>query len=203
MLTRDLTWAAGFLEGEGSFRYNVASPLIQAAQAQLAPLERLQRLFGGRIHPGKQYKPHHKPIWLWAIGGTNAAALMMTLFVEMSPRRREQITAALAPWRVRDTLAWRGAMTHCKRGHAFTPDNVFSFGPGNKWRACRECRRNEHRERSRRQRHAMQYCKRGHEMVSTNVTRIGPQKKYRACVQCHENKRTMQSFRRRMATRVA
>lgn len=43
-----LGWAAGFLEGEGSFT-NGGSPCVSAGQVQREPLERLSALFGGRI----------------------------------------------------------------------------------------------------------------------------------------------------------
>lgn len=200
----DLMWAAGFLEGEGSFRYNTSSPSLAAAQAQLQPLERLKSLFGGLIHPMKRYKPNHKPAWLWHLGGTDAAALMMTLFVEMSPRRREQITKALAPWRARRTLNWRRHLTHCKRGHAFTPENTYRAisSDGSPGRGCIECKRQNGKERERRLRYAMTHCKRGHELGPDNIVLFGPDKQWRACKQCWEIKRRLISLshrRRRVA----
>jgi hypothetical protein len=197
---REIGWVAGFLEGEGTFRYNVSSPLVSAAQAQLEPLERLQKILGGRVHSLKPGKPHHKPQWLWVIGGTNAAGIMMTMFMMMSPRRRQQIVAALAPWRRRGTIAWRGKMTHCKRGHPFTLENIYRpFGGKTVWRGCRICRRDSHRETTRVQRHVQPYCQRGHEMTPHNTQWFGPGKKWRHCAECRKAKRVMQSLRRRVA----
>jgi hypothetical protein len=96
----DLHWAAGFLEGEGWFG-GATSPLtITACQKQLEPLERLKRIFGGALYL-KRGKHFDYALNDWRVSGPRAAGLMMTLWPLMSPRRRGQIEAALAGWKLR------------------------------------------------------------------------------------------------------
>jgi len=100
----DLLWAAGFLEGEGSFIRAKSCPsgceMISAAQKEDGPLEHLQHLFGGKItshqpdlprHPGKA--PYR--IKVWQVYGARARGIMMTLFQFMCERRQGQIRLAL------------------------------------------------------------------------------------------------------------
>jgi hypothetical protein len=103
--TNDLHWTAGFLEGEGSFgRYSKGNSClrIRASQVQLAPLHKLQALFGGRLSSSKPRAPFPytaQPISEWALVGRKAAALMMTLYCLMSPRRQAKIEELLLHWR--------------------------------------------------------------------------------------------------------
>jgi len=99
--TADLHWAAGFLEGEGNFhvsnnRDQSWSAMVRAVQAQREPLEKLQRLFGGNVRLKSAQRPHRQAIWIWAVSGTRARGVMMTLYGLMSTRRREQIRSALS-----------------------------------------------------------------------------------------------------------
>ena len=87
---RDLGWAAGFLEGEGSFAKNGRSSRTEASQVQREPLERLVRYFGGMIIDQPKYHQHR-----WCTYGARSRGVMMTLYSLMSPRRQQQIRAAL------------------------------------------------------------------------------------------------------------
>ena len=91
----DIGWAAGFLEGEGTFNVNhgallgSASSKVSATQKQREPLERLQALFGGSIVVFKA------KYWRWTVYGSRARGVMFTMFSLLSPRRREQVKTAL------------------------------------------------------------------------------------------------------------
>ena len=93
---KDLYWAAGFLEGEGSFRAYPTSSIIEAAQAyEFRPLYKLQRMFGGAVSRkyrtcgySKDKDSYHVR---WRACGGRARGIMLTLFHLMSPRRQEQI----------------------------------------------------------------------------------------------------------------
>jgi len=108
--TCDIYWAAGFLEGEGSFttstgsnRYPVSS--AQVRQVQKEPLERLRWIFGGRISIGHTKKtmvsPENgkayncQPIHAWYTHQARARGIMMTVYSLMSPKRQEQIRKVL------------------------------------------------------------------------------------------------------------
>ena len=141
---RELEWAAGFLEGEGSFTYY---PCVSACQVQAYPLHRIARLFGGPVTyraPGR-YQPQQSGYYRWAISGSNARGAMMTLYVLMSPRRKAQIDFVLEQWRHAPGRPRDRA--HCSRGHELTVDNVESYTPkdGITRRVCKECKARRYR----------------------------------------------------------
>jgi len=93
--TVDLAWAAGFLEGEGSFQ---CAPYIrlEAAQAIQEPLDRLQAIFGGSISEYRHPRSPNVPMFMWRTHGSRAEGIMMTLFLFLSARRRDQVRRAIA-----------------------------------------------------------------------------------------------------------
>ena len=91
----DIHWAAGFLEGEGSFIKNPNNQTISVAQVQLEPLTRLQAFFGGNIGFHKPRQPRAQSQHYWRVCGSRVRGLMMTLYILMSPRRQTQIKKAL------------------------------------------------------------------------------------------------------------
>ena len=106
LTTPELHWAAGFLDGEGSFGFRmsprkngstIGSLTVAAKQVYLPSLEKLQRLFGGGISGYTRYTGHS--INSWALSSARAAAVMMTLYVLLSPYRQGQIRSALSQWR--------------------------------------------------------------------------------------------------------
>jgi hypothetical protein len=94
----DIAWAAGFIEGEGYFAPNGASSQAGVNQVQREPLDRLQAMFGGsvRVYHNDRHNERWQPQWRWAVAGSRARGVMMTLYPMMSPRRKEQIRAALS-----------------------------------------------------------------------------------------------------------
>ena len=92
---RDLGWAAGFLEGEGSFHPAHGSGAINAVQVQREPLDLLLTLFGGSVRLFKRQRIRDKPTWTWYVSGTRARGVMQTLYPLMSDRRRKQIVKVL------------------------------------------------------------------------------------------------------------
>ncbi len=92
---RDIAWAAGFLEGEGSFsRTGNGTIRIDAGQVGTWPLELLLTWFGGRIYDAHEPSRNYN-IRRWYLGGERARGLALTIYPLMSPRRRGQIKAAL------------------------------------------------------------------------------------------------------------
>lgn len=97
-----LHWAAGFLEGEGTFGFRGATAAIHAAQTDnLGPLQKLLRFFGGSITPHKTESSRARGLRardgaIWTVRGARARGVMMTIYCLMSPRRQEQIRHALA-----------------------------------------------------------------------------------------------------------
>lgn len=143
----DLHWAAGFLEGEGSFKatncyrdkkstsYSV-NLHISAVQAEsYAPLNRLKFLFGGAICKVKRYQAHHRERKCWTACGAEAAGAMMTLYSLLSTKRKTQITRALYKWK--STQPASKFRIFCPRGHPYSRMNTYLNPNGG--RQCRRC----------------------------------------------------------------
>ncbi len=93
MKQTDLAWAAGFIDGEGSIRIRRipmpkhATPIfyglaLTAAQVGRAPLDKLQRLFGGAINlkqPSSRQGPNAAPYYSWMVTGHTAAAAIQAV----------------------------------------------------------------------------------------------------------------------------
>lgn len=135
--TLHLAWAAGFLEGEGSFA-GPFGPNITAAQVQREPLDRLASLFGGRIYSRKTGGFSTQPIWIWKLTSHRSVQVAMTLYVLMSPKRQGEIRDALDRWR-RARLFKQTGSTTCARGHPLSGKNVYLAA--GRYVKCRECRR--------------------------------------------------------------
>jgi len=92
MALRDLFWAAGFLEGEGTFGQHGT---VAAEQLHREPLDRLTGLFGGRVV--FRARGNRKSIWHWRVSGVRGRGVMLTLLPLLSRRRRSQIARVLSP----------------------------------------------------------------------------------------------------------
>ena len=132
----ELYWAAGFLEGEGSFIGSKKSAFqVTACQVQKQPLERLVKLFGGTLFWREPGNLRQHAIWRWVRCGKYAAGIMMTLYSLLSPRRQEQAKSALTHWKslkIKDREL-------CRKGHEYKTVGVYIAPAG--WRTCRECKR--------------------------------------------------------------
>lgn len=92
----DIGWAAGFLEGEGSFFRSQAVSVVTAAQDEFYPVEKLQRLFGGRFSLCVAKRSHGEVVYgRWNATGETARGVMMTIYSLMSPRRKDKIREVL------------------------------------------------------------------------------------------------------------
>lgn len=136
---KELYWAAGFLEGEGTFLVDRSG--ITAAQVQRQPLDRLQKLLGGKVVGPYEHNKNRngQPFYRWGLYGSNAIGLMMTLYTLMSPRRKEAIVKTLIRWKEApgnsaDLLA-RG---FCKHGHDLIGENYIIDEKSGKGR-CKVC----------------------------------------------------------------
>ena len=99
LTAEQIAWVAGFLEGEGYFelkKQGKSAPTMRigAGQVNKEPLERLQILFGGRIHKRTQDPSVRRSWWGWELNGRDAC-LRLTLLIEpwLSENRKERI-----PW---------------------------------------------------------------------------------------------------------
>lgn len=86
----DIAWAAGYLEGEGTFNWQK----VAVYQVNREPQDRMLRLFGGSVYPSSRVSGR-QPGFIWQVCGARSRALMRLVRPRMSARRRAQIDIAL------------------------------------------------------------------------------------------------------------
>lgn len=98
---RDLAWAAGIYEGEGTcVRNGKGSSTAVVTQKDRWLLDRFQQLFGGRIYLRTYRRTGYGSSEMasnfrWQINGKRARGFLLTMYTFLSPRRRTQIRRAL------------------------------------------------------------------------------------------------------------
>lgn len=138
---KELYWIAGFLEGEGSFCRCGNTIRVSAGQVQREPLDRLYSLVGGYIHPRKPNlsRPNQQAFWAWYLDSVSSAALMMTLYPLMSPKRQEEIISTLNWWKATRRIR-KVNDTFCTRGHDMRIAENIYIDPKWGYKHCRLCR---------------------------------------------------------------
>lgn len=106
MRTPDLHWAAGIIEGEGSFGFypiggKAFSPRLQVGMSDLDVMERLRLILGIRamIHRRKANQRARKAHYCMALSGKRAIGWMLTLYPLMGERRKAKIRDIIFRWR--------------------------------------------------------------------------------------------------------
>lgn len=102
----ELSWASGFLEGEGSFgKHKGGRARIQVCNTDPEPLLRLQVTLGGRVYGPYTAKydstlrntKKPKDRWFWRIDKHDDAVFVMEMLRPlMSARRQAQIDLAIS-----------------------------------------------------------------------------------------------------------
>jgi|SRR5579872_2648762 len=136
----DVAWAAGFLEGEGTFRFTKSrSVCVSAPQKGTECLLRLQKLFGGSIY-GPYTETHRIP--QWQLTGNKAVGVMMTVYSFMSEKRKGEIKKAINIWKSipLNSFTHIAVFGKCLKGHDWIPENIIiEYKNGKEHRRCRLC----------------------------------------------------------------
>ena len=77
-------YIAGFLDGEGCFRFN-RTLVIECATTYPETLETLCQQYGGRFRP--MIKPGGKPMFRWSITGPSAMRVIEDIYPHMREKR--------------------------------------------------------------------------------------------------------------------
>lgn len=138
----ELSWAAGFFDGEGTTYSNRGVPRLNVPQADPRPIDRFKAAIGGighvRIVPPPKLYPTRKQQWHWdTTSFEHAQAALAMLWSFLSRPKREQALKAFK--------AYGGGQPRwkCKRGHLRIAENIYPWGGR---RACLICRRDGARE---------------------------------------------------------
>lgn len=96
-----VAWAAGLLEGEGSFltKSGRHTPVVSCQMTDLDVLERLKSIFGGAVYSTSTMRAHYKKTWRWQVLGDQAEKAMIAVRPYMLERRQTAIDKVLKIWR--------------------------------------------------------------------------------------------------------
>ena len=95
---QDIAWAAGFIEGEGSFTRRNRRGLsmsVSVGQVNKEPVQRLLGLFGGSLTVENRKPPNAPEFWRWQAHGARGRGVAMTVYPFLSAKRQEQVRHAL------------------------------------------------------------------------------------------------------------
>lgn len=93
-----IAWAAGLLEGEGSFLVRGSTPCVRVTSTDLDVLERLQQIFGGNIWQVTKRKAHWKDCWVWDVSGELSIKCIKRVQPYLLKRRGLQAKEVLDRW---------------------------------------------------------------------------------------------------------
>lgn len=97
--TKDIIWLAGYLEGEGCFRFsNSSSPVIQVTSTDPDIIQRVASLWNRKIYRYK-LRRHDKQELSCHVYGSLAISWMLMIYQFMGSRRQGKICEVLRQWR--------------------------------------------------------------------------------------------------------
>ena len=149
---QETLWLAGLLEGEGYFgkQSNSNSVVVQLLMTDEDVVRHAAIVMKANVHLARDARVNRKAAYRAFCCGENAINLMARLLPFMGTRRKEKITQlleiskkrisraeALQRGRVASSLR-AAAITHCPRGHEYSPENSKRYKKG---RACLICAR--------------------------------------------------------------
>ncbi len=107
MTDLELAWLAGLLEGEGCFDSHRNQPRIRLKMSDPDTIIRAATLMGAAWHPDRRShetaaRTGHRPLYVTALTGVRAIALMTLLLPHLSARRTQRVTSILTAWDMRD-----------------------------------------------------------------------------------------------------
>ncbi|SRR5258706_9630297 len=116
----EIYYIAGLLEGEGYFGYS-GGPNIQMTSTDLDTMEKFKSITKATnsIRITKSLNPNYKDIYNLNLCASLAVQWMMTIYTEMSSRRKEQIRKTLAQWKQMPNNSG-----YCRNGHILSGVNA-------------------------------------------------------------------------------
>ena len=129
----DLSWAAGFVDGEGCFYIDRGFPRISITQKYPEVLERFQKIF----NEGKIYKRPDGQFAFVVTQSNKAIEITKTLLPFLSYRKKLQAEHLLK--NSKDIYLNNKDKTECPQGHAYTKENTYRDKDGRRY--CRTCRK--------------------------------------------------------------
>jgi hypothetical protein len=142
----EIAWFAGIFEGEGTFETSKRSTVrMTVGMTDRDVIERMQSIFPGRPIVTRDDDltrakfPTAKPIYVWRSGNHDSVALVVTAILPwLGARRSTRALEVLAHIENRQ-LPGQPRTSHCKQGHALTPENLVRRGGAKPYVRCKTC----------------------------------------------------------------
>jgi hypothetical protein len=140
VITSDICWLAGLLEGEGAFHPGCSNIHISVDMTDRDVVSRVADLMRAKLYGPYSNGPlGRKPRWRVRVTGPKAAGWMMTLYSQLGERRRARIRELLADWKTKRSGAKNKLM--CLNGHPLSGTNLLDTNDNK--RRCKTCARDQ------------------------------------------------------------
>ncbi len=143
--TREVYWAAGIFEGEGSISCTAKSRgSIAIEMTDRDILERFAEAVGvGKVTGPRNRGPNRKPIYLWAAyNRADWEALLRLFYPLLGERRRAQADNLLSLLRIQRPMHRLVIGGTCREGHLLTEETLY-VNPNRGYKHCKVCRQAE------------------------------------------------------------
>lgn len=92
----ELSYIAGFFDGEGMIRINRSMGKYYSLQCvvvntDLKPLKYIQQIFGGTIAERKKYKSHHKTSYRWRVTSNDAKNFLEKIYPWLITKKEQAL----------------------------------------------------------------------------------------------------------------
>lgn len=145
----EIAWFAGIFEGEGTFEMSKRSTVRMAiAMSDLDVIQRLASVFPCRPIASRDSDkrfPDAKPMHLWRVGESEQVALVIHAILPWLGERRTARAREVLEHIERRQASGEPRTSHCKLGHALTPDNLVRRGGQSPYVRCKTCAADQQR----------------------------------------------------------
>jgi hypothetical protein len=149
----EIAWFAGVFEGEGTFETSKRSTVrMTIAMSDRDIIERIDRIYpsGNNIavrddEAARSRFANPKTMYVWRIGQAEMVAAVIGEILPWLGERRASRARQVLEHIDRKQRPGEPRASHCKAGHALTPDNLVKRGGKSPYLRCKSCAREQER----------------------------------------------------------
>lgn len=85
----DISWAAGLIDGEGSFGLYNDNPVLAVESTCRTVIEEIHRILGGKCYAVKRRTKRNRPVFKWSIHGRNSIGVCHVIAEHLRDKREQ------------------------------------------------------------------------------------------------------------------